>query len=87
MYQGNYDKLTNKCKTIIKNNDPADCIKLIAKLKNPNTNLSIGKNNAYKIYVLYVDESVTYTEKKYGNNITLYKNKIRKNIDIAAQSI
>ena len=87
MYQGNYDKLTNKCKTIIKNNDPDDCIKLIAKLKNPNTNSSIGMSDAYKIYTLYVEESVKYSEKKYGNNIPLYKNKIRKNLDIAAQSI
>ena len=87
MYQGNYDKLSIKCKTIINNNGPDDSVKQIAKLKNPNNNLKIGMDDAYKIYTLYAEESVKYSKKKYGNNIPLYKKNIQKNLDIASKTI
>ena len=82
MYNGGYDSLSIKCKKIINDNTPQECVKKIANLKNPNNGEKIGRDDALKIYTLYAEESVKYTEKKYGNNITLYKKKINKNIEI-----
>jgi hypothetical protein len=73
----NYDDLTKKCKTIIRNNDPKDSIEKISKIEN--NKKEIGTKKALMIYSVYKDESVKYEPKKYDNNINLYKSKVAKN--------
>lgn len=73
----NYDDLTKKCKTIIRNNNPKDSIEKISKIKN--NKKEIGSEKALMIYSVYKNESVKWEPKKYDNNITLYKSKVSKN--------
>lgn len=75
----NYDDLTKKCKTIIRNNNPKDSIEKISKIKNNGSNNIIGTKTALMIYSVYKDDSVKYEPKKYDNNINLYKSKVDKN--------
>ena len=73
----NYDNLTKKCKTIIRNNNPKDSIEKISKIES-NTK-EIGTKKALMIYSVYKDDSVKWEPKKYDNNIGLYKSKVSKN--------
>jgi len=75
-----YDNLTNRCKEIIRNKSPNMAIGLISNLKLENGNC-IGKNTAKEIYNIYINDSVKYEPNKYGNNISEYSNKIKKNIN------
>ena len=74
-----YDKLSNKCINIIKNNPPKEAINLISNLKTEDNNI-IGKETAKKIYKLYSNYSVKYSSTKYSENITKYTNKVNNNI-------
>jgi hypothetical protein len=80
----NYDNLTKKCKTIIRNNSPKDSIEKISKIES-NTK-EIGTKKALMIYSVYKDDSVKWEPKKYDNNIGLYKSKVSKNYISAANA-
>jgi hypothetical protein len=82
----NYDALTNKCKNIIKSNNPSDSINKISNLKTPKGN-SFGNDVAMKIYKLYSDESVKYDSKKYQNNISSYKKSVKNNVEKAKKTV
>jgi hypothetical protein len=80
MRQGLYDNLSNKCKSVIKTNNPEESIKKISNLKLPGSSNKLGKDAAFKIYNLYSDESVEYKQITYQNDINKYKNKVNNNI-------
>jgi hypothetical protein len=82
-----YEKLSNKCKTIIKNKSPEQSIKKISDLKSPTTGEKLGNANALKIYTSYSNESVNYDSNLYQNNINSYSNSVNSNIERAYKSI
>jgi hypothetical protein len=73
-----YDNLTNRCKEIIRNKNPKMAVNLISNLKLEN-GTRVGRDTAKKIYNIYINDSVTYEPNKYGNNISEYSNKLKKN--------
>jgi hypothetical protein len=81
----NYDKLTNKCKKFISDNDASNAINKISNLKTPNGN-KIGNDAALKIYKIYADESVKYDSKKNQTNISSYKKNVKTNIEKAKKT-
>ena len=80
----NLNIISNKCKIIIKSNNPEKSIMKISNLKLSDNN-SIGKNNALNIYKLYSNDSTEYNSSLYRNKITLYKDKISSNVSIASK--
>ena len=85
MKDGLFNKLTDDCKNIIKNNNPTKSIDIISNLKLKN-NSSIGNDNSFSIYKKYAEESINYDKKIYKNNINSYKEKVDTNINIAKKS-
>lgn len=83
MHNGLYQNLSNKCKTVITNNDPNKSINLISKMKSPGSGEKIGREKALKIYNAYSDNSVNYDSKNHQNNISTYKKKVNSNINKA----
>jgi hypothetical protein len=83
MQDGLYKNLSNKCKSVIKNNNPNQSINLISKMKSPGNGEKIGREKALKIYNAYSDNSVNYDSNTYKNNISSYKNKVNSNINKA----
>lgn len=79
----NYDTLTQKCKNIIKNNDPEKCIDKISNMRSPGDGKKLGTDIALKIYNAYSSESVSYDSNKYKNNINDYKKDVNANINKA----
>ena len=67
---------------IIKENNYADAIKIISKLKNPINDEKLGKTKAQQIYKLYVTEYIVeYDMVKHANNIDDYHEKVKKFIN------
>ena len=81
-----YDKLSNKCKSTIRDKSPEESLKIISNLKSPTTGQNIGEKNALKIYTVYSKESVKYDNNLYKNNINEYSNKVNSNIEKAYNS-
>jgi hypothetical protein len=81
-----YQKISNKCKSTIREKSPEESIKIISNLKSPTSGKNIGEKDALKIYNVYSNESVKYDSKLYKNNINDYSNKINSNIEKAYHS-
>jgi hypothetical protein len=80
-----YSILTEKCINIIKNNPPDKAINKISNLKKPNCDI-FGEDFALKLYKTYSNKSVDYDSEKYANNVSSYKNNIKKNMKMATET-
>ena len=75
-------KIANKCIKIIRNNGVENAINKIANL-NKSDGQKIGRELAINIYLKYSDYSVEYDSEKHGHNISVYHNKVNKNMNKA----
>jgi len=78
----NFEKISDKCISYIKNETPKNAIEKIRSIEQPQCGV-IGYKTAFNIYKRGADYSVEYNENKYRNNIPEFKNKVNRNIKIA----
>jgi len=81
----NFEKISDKCISYIKNETPKNAIEKIRNIEQPQCGI-IGYKNAFNIYKRGADNSVEYNENKYRNNIPEFKNRVNRNIKIAKRA-